>query len=238
MMMMMKRTEKVASTEWRRITGGIMNTEMTGRFLFANSYKMSCQSYIFLVALALFSIYSHTRLGMLQIIVTTDEIEVRRSTNQNYNSVGANMDNVFTNGGENRTLRQNQIITTSGGDPLAPQQNQNQRKYSKVFMGIFTSDLGKHEMRYRNAFRELLQKNHPQVCSIHNYTNNIKIRNDCELIYTFVLGGANDKNTNVTEMVNNYTYPKRPLVLPTYNVKPARFATDFWKDDMTFLNIK
>lgn len=180
-----------------------------------NNKKLSFQSYLFLIGLAVFTIYTHARIGLLQIIVTTDDIEIRHNNN-NHHIASLPLDDSST--------------STNPG-----------KKYPKVVMGIFTSDLGKHEMRYRNTFRDLLQIYYPKVCSLYNYTQSIpdsRVRKECELLYTFVLGGAkNDRwSTNVTEIVNNYTYPNRPLTLakPT---KPAKYATDYWQKDMTFLNI-
>lgn len=144
--------------------------------------------------------------------------------------------------------------------------NANERKVSKVLMGIFTSDLSLDEIQYRTMFRDLLQIHYPKVCSFYDYSNPPTTDNssdwqllqeNCELMYTFVLGGGGDSDeTNVTEITlgmmdptatnNNVTSKPPPPHFNRYDTsflasRPSntiKYATDAENADMTFLNIR
>lgn len=135
------------------------------------------------------------------------------------------------------SITNNDYDNNNNPNQYQPNQQPQQTKHPKVIMGIFTSDLSMDEVRYRNVYRDLLKTFYPKVCSLYDYTNNNtnQLQDSCELMYTFVLGGATD---TVTEMVNDSQYPNRPIILSSNSTNSKNGATDFHDPDMTFLNIK
>lgn len=136
------------------------------------------------------------------------------------------------------------------------QQQQYRSSNSRVLMGIFTADMYK-ELRYRQAYRELLQTQYPKVCSLHDYKNAIQNTNNmlydstsssillqhCTLIYTFVLGDGNPNGP--TMIVSNETYRSVTVSAETIVSSDTKkkknngaYSIDFNSTDMTFLNIK
>ena len=102
-------------------------------------------------------------------------------------------------------------------------------KQPRVLMGIFSADMV-GDARYRQAFRKLLNV-HPKVCNYNEYKRNPQQYTNCELLYTFVLGG----NPNgLTEFVKHHDN----MTILTTEVPRVWFSPDVNETDMTFLNIK
>jgi hypothetical protein len=125
--------------------------------------------------------------------------------------------------------------------------NNNNNVKSKILLGIISSDTF-NDLTYRRRHRELIQLwNDPRVCSLaefkrkmDNHNNIINNDNDndddCQIVYSFVLGGADpvmDKDAP-TELLSNTTH--RPIE----RAKPVAMthATDSNDGDMTLLNIR
>jgi hypothetical protein len=106
------------------------------------------------------------------------------------------------------------------------------RRYARVLASIFSADIV-DEARYRYAFRELLRL-HPKVCSLYEFISIDQIQQgQCELIYTFVLGGNTDENAP-TKIVSNTTTTS---ILAT-EIPSPQHSNDFHEKDIAFLNIK
>mmetsp|Transcript_24972 Transcript_24972/g.69401 ORF Transcript_24972/g.69401 Transcript_24972/m.69401 type:complete len:428 (-) Transcript_24972:490-1773(-) len=81
------------------------------------------------------------------------------------------------------------------------------------------------------------------ICSIHEYTSDAKIREECELIYTFVAGGATEPDAP-TQLLDDVD-PNRPMTLdpPTAtttngNGKNQDASDEIIENDITYLNVK
>jgi hypothetical protein len=100
----------------------------------------------------------------------------------------------------------------------------------RVLIGIFSADFPT-EQRCRHRQRKLL-RTHPHVCSLGQYLREEPV--DCQLIYTFVVGGNPDASN--TELVDN----ARPMVLSLdHKDNPHDYqGKDIREPDVTLLNIR
>jgi hypothetical protein len=108
-------------------------------------------------------------------------------------------------------------------------------RYPKTLMGIFSSD-GFNDSSYRKRHRTLLQVSwkDPRTCTLAEYRRHPEIRDQCQLIYTFIIGGNVDADAP-TELLENRPDLGRPLVLDQM-ANPSR--EDVNADDVTLLNIR
>lgn len=101
----------------------------------------------------------------------------------------------------------------------------------RVLMGILSADFP-NDYSYRMRHRRLFELwNDKRVCSLPEFKSRPHSeRYECQLIYTFVLGGNPD---SPPELVDD----SRPMeVRPPKN--PSSVAKDLYNDDMIFLNIR
>lgn len=108
-------------------------------------------------------------------------------------------------------------------------------RYSKTLMGIFTSD-SYNDSSYRKRHRTLLQMiwKDPRTCTLAEYRRRPDIRDRCELIYTFIIGGSQNPEAP-TERYENRPEVDLPIVLDRM-ANPSR--DDINVDDVTILNIR
>jgi len=136
----------------------------------------------------------------------------------------------------------NTNIITSNTSPITRQQQQ-QKQHSKkrrlrVLLGVFTYD---HRLQapYRRQFRKLFQifndNNDGRVCSLQEFEDapNDETRYDCQLIWTFVVGGLK-RDTARSEIVGD----DLSVVMPTENIKFQRAKDLRESNDVTYLNIR
>ena len=101
----------------------------------------------------------------------------------------------------------------------------------RVLFGILAADFP-NDLTYRHRHRQLFELwNDPRVCSLPEFrARPLDTRYECELIYTFVLGGNPDAPS--TELVDD----SRPMEVQ----KPVTYSntTDLNWPDMTLLNIR
>ena len=107
-------------------------------------------------------------------------------------------------------------------------ENDKPREEARTIMGIFCT---KEDFEYRQIFRELFDA-HPNVCNVDTALLGKK-KDDCKLVYTFVIGGNNDPNAP-TKIYQNTSIHNITLSLSQCNT-----CTDADKNynDMTILNI-
>jgi hypothetical protein len=108
--------------------------------------------------------------------------------------------------------------------------NIGRRRYSKMFVGLFSSD-SSNGLTYRKRHRELFRIwNDARVCSLPEYqSRSEEEREPCQLIYTFIIGGG-DK-TAPTEIIDNQKH--------LFVEKPIKAYHDDVNDpDVTLLNIQ
>lgn len=124
---------------------------------------------------------------------------------------------------------------------------------SRTLVGIISSDT-LNDSTYRKRHRELFQIwNDPRVCSLAELRAKTKEEGlKCQLVYTFVIGAAQDKNSNSTaSAVMNEAdasiaeQQPQPVTLisnaslPLYRTTPLNSRyNDINYDDVTLLNIK
>lgn len=102
-------------------------------------------------------------------------------------------------------------------------------KYPKVrfLWGIFTTEDGFERRKLiRNTYLSVFNATSTpeRICGLNDLLKNrLSHPDECQIVYTFVIGGAHD--TNVTDLVFNYTEPLRPLTI------------DGKEDDVIYLNI-
>ena len=103
---------------------------------------------------------------------------------------------------------------------------------TRILVGIMTMD-APHELECRRQFRELFglfDAHHDgRVCSLGSFIANPSHHEDCQLVYTFVMGANPD---GPTELVNN----SMPVVRTFESAKVN--ASDKHFNDMTLLNIR
>jgi hypothetical protein len=111
--------------------------------------------------------------------------------------------------------------------------NSTNRRYPRTLMGIFSSD-SYNDATYRGRHRKLLHEiwKDARVCTVHQFQHNATVRETCQLLYTFIIGGNTHENAP-TELLEDT--PDRPLTLPRME-DPTR--EDVNRDDVTLLNIK
>jgi Galactosyltransferase len=115
----------------------------------------------------------------------------------------------------------------------------------RVLMGIFTMDKPS-QMPYRRQFRKLFDVFHmyndTRVCSLHDFAMapNDEIRYQCQLIYTFVVGGLPQQSDNQirTELVQESL--SKPFLLPLGQSEQHHIRNKdlIVNNDVTFLNIQ
>jgi hypothetical protein len=100
-----------------------------------------------------------------------------------------------------------------------------------MIMGIFSSD-SYNDAAYRKRHRTLLNDvwKDPRTCSVHDFIHTESVRNDCQLLYTFIIGASPEPDAP-TERVDS----KEPLTLPKID-NPTR--DDVNDNDVTLLNIR
>jgi hypothetical protein len=132
------------------------------------------------------------------------------------------------------TMTQAQPQTTNSHIHGRPQQNQQQYRYPRVLMGIFSSD-SYNDATYRSRHRKLMWEiwKDSRVCNVHQFLHNATVRSNCQLLYTFVIGGANPNQDAPTELLEDT--PSNPLTLSKMDA-PTR--DDVNQEDVTLLNIR
>lgn len=106
-------------------------------------------------------------------------------------------------------------------------------RYPKTLVGIITS-ASFNDASYRKRHRILFQIwNDTRVCSLADYRSHTSVRDHCQLIYSFIVGGNTDPNA-LTERLENTT--ANPIELP----KPmeGKHHEDLDEPDVTLLNIR
>jgi hypothetical protein len=84
---------------------------------------------------------------------------------------------------------------------------------------------------FRETFRDLFAI-HPAACSLDVFKRfTEEQRKQCDLIFTFVLGGSNSSRSELVDESFPIT-----IAAPEYN--SANSESDLGKEDMTFLNIR
>mmetsp|Transcript_117452 Transcript_117452/g.339571 ORF Transcript_117452/g.339571 Transcript_117452/m.339571 type:complete len:352 (+) Transcript_117452:234-1289(+) len=104
--------------------------------------------------------------------------------------------------------------------------NRGRGRRPRTLLGIISAD-NRNDCAYRKRHRELFSIwDDPRLCSLADYP----YRSNCQLIYTFVIGGA-ENETAPTELVNS----SLPILLPT---PLASNYPDVNDPDVTLLNIQ
>jgi hypothetical protein len=123
----------------------------------------------------------------------------------------------------------------TGADGTTPSGDLPPLRYPKMLMGIFSSD-SYNDSSYRKRHRTLLQViwKDPRTCTLAEYRKRPEIRDQCELIYTFIVGGSQNPEAP-TERYEDRPEIGRPLVLDRM---PNPTREDINVDDVTILNIR
>lgn len=114
------------------------------------------------------------------------------------------------------------------------------RRNPKVLVGIFTTDLNTDEVRYRDAFRTLFAMSYPKVCIFDEFVSNTKLYEECEFIYTFVLGGNTSSIALNAVIMSNKTandIATETITIPSTSIEPL-YSIDYNRNDMTYFNIR
>ncbi|KAL3910693.1 MAG: hypothetical protein SGILL_007594, partial [Bacillariaceae sp.] len=113
--------------------------------------------------------------------------------------------------------------------------NANNGRRSRTLMGIFSSD-SYNDATYRSRHRKLLNEiwKDARTCSVHEFLlmENESQRQQCQLLYTFIIGGAQEEDAPTERLEDTLT---NPLTLSQIE-KPMR--SDVNNDDVTLLNIR
>ena len=126
------------------------------------------------------------------------------------------------------------------------------RRRSRTLIGYFSME-SRGDCYYRKRHRELFQIwNDTRVCSLYSLQKDPMRYSECQLVYTFVMGGTmaavGAVNTTTpsstttsaaddppTMIVNNFPFPTRPLYHPH---PPILKCSDKHAKDITWLNIR
>lgn len=103
-------------------------------------------------------------------------------------------------------------------------------------MGIFSSDTY-NDATYRGRHRKLLHDiwKDSRVCTVRDFVQNATVRDNCQLLYTFIIGGITDKDDSTAPTERYADTLLHPLTIPKLE-NPTR--DDVNRDDVTLLNIK
>jgi hypothetical protein len=104
------------------------------------------------------------------------------------------------------------------------------RRRSRTLLGLISSDTA-NDCSYRRRHRELFQIwNDARVCSLAQLKESPVKYEDCQLVYTFVLGASTEPDA--PNLIVNQS-------LPLYHSPPQKtHCNDKMRDDMTWLNIR
>jgi hypothetical protein len=128
-----------------------------------------------------------------------------------------------------------QLAPPSSQNYYITPQVQHQSQHVRFFMGIFTKI---HQRAMRTAVRELFDlHNDTRVCAFGSLDGQIPPppADHCQLMYTFVIGGATKGDTQIIKPRRQKQLLATPLLTkpdPKFNVTLER------NNDVTFLNIK
>jgi hypothetical protein len=111
-----------------------------------------------------------------------------------------------------------------------------------ILVGIFTADLP-NDHEYRSRHRKLMTLwNDPRVCTLADFEKrSASNREECELIYTFVVSANPEGSTEWIEAdaIDDGRYPDNPIVVqPGRHFAWSANGNDLAKSDVTRLNIR
>ena len=220
------RERQINAIRFQNITSLVMSFRGKGKAYRLSNSRLSLFLMVISICALLIQLFSVSKLTAQEkksnhlIPLSHQQLDLRRLDHRPD-------DIIFEDAGEPALV--NRTRSSAGRLPPQPQHR------LRILFGILTADF-RNDVAYRKRHRRLFTIwNDDRTCTLDQFRKDAAVRHRCELIYTFVMGGALDADAP-TQLVSEEN--GRPIELTKPVSKSGRISPDINEPDMTLLNIR